>query len=82
VKRTDALKLFLIAVLVAIVLALLVAILGTGPLAVEAQQAGLVYRVGVPWIPPREDVLPLIRALEEGLRERGYGVGQNLVVDH
>jgi len=36
----------------------------------------------VPWIPPREDVLPLIRALEDGLRERGYGVGQNLVVDH
>jgi hypothetical protein len=37
VKRTDALKLFLIAVLLAIVLALLVAILGTAPLA-EAQQ--------------------------------------------
>jgi len=52
------------------------------PFGVEAQQAGRVYRVGVPWIPPREDVLPLIRALEDGLRERGYGVGQNLVIDH
>jgi hypothetical protein len=46
VKRTDALKLFLIAVLLAIVLALLVAILGTGSLAAEPQQAGRVYRVG------------------------------------
>ena len=51
-------------------------------LAGEAQQAGRVYRVGVPWIPPREDVLPVIRALEDGLRERGYEVGKNLVIDH
>ena len=49
---------------------------------VEAQQIGRVYRVGVPWVPPRETVLPLIRALEDGLRERGYGVGQNLVIDY
>src|SRR5439155_285779 len=48
-------------------------------LAGEAQQAGRVYRVGVPWIPPQAGVLPLIRALEDGLRERGYEVGQNLV---
>ena len=52
------------------------------PLAGEAPQAVRVYRVGVPWIPPREDVLPLIRVLEDGLRERGYGVGQNLLIDH
>jgi putative ABC transport system substrate-binding protein len=52
------------------------------PLAAEGQQAGKAYRVGVPWIPPREDVLPLIRALEDGLRERGYRMGQNLVIDH
>jgi hypothetical protein len=35
------------------------------PLAAEAQQAGRVYRVRVPWVPPREAVLPLIRALED-----------------
>jgi putative ABC transport system substrate-binding protein len=52
------------------------------PLAAEGQQAGKAYRVGVPWIPPREDVLPLIRALEDGLRERGYRMGQNFVIDH
>ncbi len=56
--------------------------LALAPLAAEPQQAGRVYRVGVPWIPPREDVLPLIRALEDGLRERGYGVGQNLVIEY
>lgn len=44
--RTDALKLLLIAVLLAIVLTLLVAILGIAPPAVEEQQAGKVYRVG------------------------------------
>jgi len=54
----------------------------TAPLAVAAQQTRRVYRVGVPWIPPREDVLPLIRALEDGLRERGYVVGQTLVIDY
>jgi len=35
---------------------------------------GRVYRVGMPWVPPREAVIPLIRALEDGLRERGYGM--------
>src|SRR5262249_51332853 len=48
----------------------------------EAQQAGRVYRVGVPWIPARDEVMPLIRSLEDGLRERGYGIGQNLVIDY
>ena len=46
------------------------------PLASEGQQAGRVDRVGVPWIPPREDVLPLIRALEDGLRERDSRSGR------
>jgi putative ABC transport system substrate-binding protein len=63
-------------------LAIVLALTLLAPLVAEAQQAGRIYRVGVPWIPPREDVLPLIRVLEDGLRERGYGVGQNLVIDH
>src|SRR5438445_4198030 len=48
------------------------------PLASEGQQAGRVDRVGVPWIPPREEVLPLIRALEDGLESAGTGWGRTL----
>src|SRR5262249_25649059 len=52
------------------------------PLESEAQQAGRAYRVGVPWIPAPDEVMPLIRSLEVGLRDRGYGIGQNLVIDY
>jgi putative ABC transport system substrate-binding protein len=53
------------------------------PLVAEAQSAGHVYRIGLlygstgfdPNAEPRE------RALIDGLRERGYVVGQNLVVE-
>ena len=42
------------------------------PLAVEAQSAGKIQRVGVVFSGSREESLALIRAFEEGLQERGY----------
>jgi putative ABC transport system substrate-binding protein len=42
------------------------------PLAAEGQQAGKVYRIGLLQIQPRERMVPLLKAFEEGLRELGY----------
>jgi putative ABC transport system substrate-binding protein len=49
------------------------------PLDVEGQQAGKVYRLGVlNSVPGRSHIT---KALEEGLRERGYVEGQNLAIE-
>jgi ABC transporter substrate binding protein len=49
------------------------------PLAGEAQQAGKVYRIGFlrPGPPPKN----FIEAFQQGLRERGYVDGQNVVIE-
>jgi putative ABC transport system substrate-binding protein len=53
------------------------------PLAARAQQpAGRMYRVGYLAGGSRQAQLYLIKALEEGLRSLGYGVGQNIVIDY
>src|SRR5262245_3113729 len=53
------------------------------PLAVEAQQSGKVYRVGVLWhADSREDEGPHFDAFIAGLRERGYIDGRNIVLEH
>jgi putative ABC transport system substrate-binding protein len=53
------------------------------PLGAEAQPAGKVYRIGllygVSGFDPTAD--PTERALVDGLRERGYVLGQNLVIE-
>src|SRR5947209_11232298 len=55
----------------------------TWPLAVRAQQpAGRVYRVGYLGIAAREQQLRSIKAFEEGLRSRGYRVGENVVIEY
>jgi putative tryptophan/tyrosine transport system substrate-binding protein len=63
-----------IALIIPLALGLLVA-----PLATEAQQAGKVYRIGfLSTNPPPAHVW---EALMDGLRERGYSEGQNLVFE-
>src|SRR5215470_10346018 len=62
-----------------LILALLAA-----PLAADAQQpAGKVYRVGILYASTGfdPDADPTERALIDGLREHGYVVGQNLVIE-
>jgi hypothetical protein len=49
-----------------------------GPLAAEAQQAGKVYRVAFLTVLAVPD---LVEALRQGLRERGWTEGQNLVLE-
>ena len=52
------------------------------PLAARAQQAGKVYRIGM--LEPLSATLNVanINALREGLRQRGYAEGQNLVIEY
>ena len=52
------------------------------PLAADAQPPGKVYRVGYLQTSAREQQLHLIKAFEEGLRDLGYGVGQNVVIEY
>src|SRR6266849_2539387 len=55
----------------------------TWPLAARSQQpAGRVYRVGYLTIASREQQLHLIKAFEEGLRNLGYRVGENVVIEY
>lgn len=52
------------------------------PIAVEAQQAEKVYRLGVLATAPREQVAHLFKALGEGLRDLGYVEGRNLAIEY
>src|SRR4029450_6059393 len=52
------------------------------PLAAEAQQPGKVYRIGYLQTAAREQTLHMVRAFEEGLRDLGYRVGQNVVIEY
>jgi putative ABC transport system substrate-binding protein len=54
----------------------------TMPLAARAQQPGRVYRIGYLGTGSREQILDLIRALEEGLRSLGYRIGDNVVIEY
>ena len=51
------------------------------PLAARAQQpAGRVYRVG--YLAPASRELHLTKAFEDGLRNLGYRIGENVVIEH
>ena len=55
----------------------------SAPFAVRAQQpAGRIYRVGYFAIQSREGSLHLMKAFEEGLRSRGYRIGENVVIEY
>jgi putative ABC transport system substrate-binding protein len=54
----------------------------TAPLAAEAQQTGKVYRIGYLQTSTREEQLHLVKAFEDGLRDLGYRVGQNAVIEY
>jgi len=66
-----------------IAMLILILALLAAPLAAEAQPAGKVYRIGLLYastgFDPNAD--PTERALIDGLREHGYVVGQNLVIE-
>ena len=51
------------------------------PLGVQAQQSGRVYRIGWLGVSPRLAVGHLIAAFEQGLRDYGYVVGRNAVIE-
>jgi putative tryptophan/tyrosine transport system substrate-binding protein len=51
------------------------------PLAAEAQQAAKVHRVGFLGGAP-VIARPFVTALEEGLRERGYILGKNIIIEY
>lgn len=60
----------------------LAAIVLVTPLAVEGQPAGKVYRIGYIGISqPTPDVAYIVEALVQGLRDRGYVEGRNLVIE-
>jgi putative tryptophan/tyrosine transport system substrate-binding protein len=48
----------------------------------EAQQPGKVYRVGYLQISTREQQLHFVKAFEEGMRDLGYVVGKNLIIEY
>jgi putative ABC transport system substrate-binding protein len=47
----------------------------------EAQPAAKVYRIGFIALPTAESFAPLVRALNEGLRDHGYVEGRNIVFE-
>ena len=55
-------------------------VLPLGP--ATAQQAGKVHRIGYLQTAPRNVQLDLIEAFEGGLRERGYVIGRNLLIEY
>ena len=61
------------------IIALLGGVALARPLAAEAQQAGKVYRIG--YLSQGEPPRAWVEALQQGLRERGYVEGRNLVWD-
>lgn len=55
----------------------------SAPFAARAQQpAGRIHRVGYFAIQSREGSLHLMKAFEEGLRSRGYRVGENVIIEY
>jgi putative ABC transport system substrate-binding protein len=52
------------------------------PLAAEAQSAERVWRIGYLGGGSRKPLVPLVEALESGLRELGYVEGRNVVFEH
>ena len=52
------------------------------PLGAEGQPAGKVYRVG--WLGSTNPIVgaPFLAAFRDGLRERGYVEGQNLIIEY
>src|SRR5262245_15113964 len=52
------------------------------PLAVEAQRADKVYRIGTISISPQDRAGHVIKAFEGALRELGYVEGQNVLFEH
>lgn len=52
------------------------------PLATQAQPAGRVWRIGYLATQHRETQSHLIQAFEEGLRERGYTLGRDIVIEY
>lgn len=65
----------------AVIIALALGILGLS-VSSDAQQAGKVYRIGYFQTAPREQSLHMIKALEEGLRERGYVVRRDIAIEY
>ncbi|HSL48364.1 MAG TPA: ABC transporter substrate-binding protein [Candidatus Deferrimicrobiaceae bacterium] len=63
-------------------LAVLVLGLFTAPLAAEAQQPEKVYRIGYLQTSTRQEQLHMVKAFEDGLRDLGYRVGQNVVIEY
>ena len=53
----------------------------SAPLGAEAQQAGKVWRIGYLQGSSREAQTHLIQAFEGGLREKGYTLGRDLVIE-
>ena len=47
-----------------------------------AQQAGRVYRVGFLWFARAEQGLSRREAFEQGMRDHGYMLGKNLVIEY
>ena len=70
-KRVKALATFISAA-VLLVLA---------PMAVEAQQAGKVYRIGFLTQGSVQHLKPWLAAFRHGLRELGYVEGKNIVIE-
>ena len=54
----------------------------TPSLAAQAQQAGKVWRIGYLQGSSREAQTHLIQAFEDGLREKGYTLGRNPVIEY
>lgn len=55
--------------------------LSLAPLAVEAQPAGKVYRIGILSPVTAASSAPFVEAFQQGLRDLGYVEGQNIVIE-
>src|SRR5262249_1008602 len=63
-------------------LAVVLAISLLAPLALEAQQAGKVYRIGFLGLSSAEDYAPNIQAFRQGLRDLGYEEGKTISIEY
>jgi putative ABC transport system substrate-binding protein len=63
-------------------LVVLILCLLTAPVAAEAQQPGKMYRIGYLQTSTRQEQLHLVKAFEDGLRDLGYRVGRNVVIEY